>query len=275
MIKNSRRFHIPVVVFCCLVGSAIFTYPSAAWSQSENDSSSAGEHAKRAQVAYDLQDWPTAIQEYQAAYRSTQKPEYLWGIAQAQRLGGECAKAISTYKAYRRTEVTPTQATAAELQIMKCEAEILKQDAAAANTARKSDGAPAASASRASAPAQVGSSSTSAQLGKEDARTPFYKDVLGDALLGTGVVVAGIGAYFLLKGNSDMNNAGQAAVYRDYDSRAGHASREQVTGAVMLSTGGLLVAGAALRYLTLGGGAREEPSALIVGPNSVAWYGRF
>jgi hypothetical protein len=44
---------------------------------------------------------------------------------------------------------------------------------------------------------------------------------------------------------------------------------------VMLSVGGALIAGAALRYLTLGGGAREERSAFVVGPTSVAWCGRF
>jgi hypothetical protein len=44
---------------------------------------------------------------------------------------------------------------------------------------------------------------------------------------------------------------------------------------VTLSAGGVLLASAALRYLTLGGGAREERSAFILGPNSVAWYGRF
>jgi len=303
MIQKNRRFRIPLVVFCCLIGSAIFAYPSDARSQPDGESPSAGEHAKRAQIAYDLQDWPTAIQEFQAAYRSAQNPEYLWGIAQAQRLSGDCAKAISTYKAYRRTEVTPNQATAAELQVMKCEAEILKQDAAAKSDAthksdvapaafanpgsapvqagspsaqaRKSDVVPAASADLVSTPAQAASPSTSAQLGKQAPRKPFYKDALGDTLFVAGVAAGGIGTYFLLKGNSDMSKTSKASVYRDYDSMAGHASREQVTGVVMLSAGGLLLASATLRYLTLGGGASEERSAFILGPTSVAWFGRF
>ena len=55
------------------------------------------EHAKKARVAYDLQDFPTAVQEYRAAYASEQRAEYLFGLAQAQRQAKDYAGAIATF----------------------------------------------------------------------------------------------------------------------------------------------------------------------------------
>jgi hypothetical protein len=90
------------------------------------DQLSAAEHAKRALVAFDVQDWAAAAREYEAAYKLEQKPEYLWGLAQAQRLGGHYQAAIKTYKSYQRAGVSATQANAAEMMVLKSEAEVAK-----------------------------------------------------------------------------------------------------------------------------------------------------
>ena len=157
MTQTNRLFRILPFAFACASGSTVFMHGLEARAQatSQSESASAADHAKRAQTAYDLQDWATAVNEYQLAYQFDQKPEYLWGLAQAQRLSGDCTKAISTYKSYRRGDVTQNQATAAELLVTKCEAEILKKEAEAANVALKSQAAPSAAAAPAAASADT------------------------------------------------------------------------------------------------------------------------
>jgi tetratricopeptide (TPR) repeat protein len=93
------------------------------------DEATASDHARKAQVAYDLQNWETAAKEFEAAYQADQRPEYLWSLAQVQRLRGDCRAAIRSYKAFQRAEVTANQANTAEMMVTKCEAEIAKQEA--------------------------------------------------------------------------------------------------------------------------------------------------
>ena len=187
MTQTNRFFRILPLALACASGSTVFTHVWEARAQaaSQSDSASAIDHAKRAQTAYDLQDWATAVNEYQLAYQSDQKPEYLWGLAQAQRLSGDCTKAISTYKSYRRGDVTQNQATAAELLVTKCEAEILKKEAETASAAQKSQAAPVAAAASTTAPASTSTSSSNPAYDKSATGKPFYADALGDTLFVT------------------------------------------------------------------------------------------
>ncbi len=281
MNQTIRRIRPLFIPLACALEMAIAAYApdarsdTAGDSQPTSDNVSAAEHGKRAEVAYNLQDWATAIREYKSAFRVEQKPEYLWGLAQAQRLSGAYAAAISSFKAYRRTDVTTNQATAAELQITKCEAEILKKQAEAASAARTSE--PPSTAPATPQPEHLALQTDSLSTHKvEDSgpRQPFYKDALGDALFLTGVVSASVGAYLLLKGNSDMKDAG-TSVYSDFDSKTDSASKEQIAGAVTLGGAGIVLVASAIRYLTLGHGSTEERSALAVAPNGAIWRGTF
>ena len=239
------------------------------------DGAAAAEHAKKAQAAYDVQSWATAIQEYQAAYQQEPKPEYLWGLAQAQRQSGDCAGAIKSYKAFKRNESVSTKAAeAAELQITKCEAEIEKKEAEAAKKANEQPaGAPPPAAGSAPAPAPAPAPPPPPP---PSGPKPFYADVLGDVLLVGGVVAVGVGGYFLLSGNSDMAASSKSPTYKGYDSAVEDAEGKQTTGAIVLGAGGVLVGLAVVRYLTMDHGTPSEPkTGLVVGPGSVGWVGRF
>jgi hypothetical protein len=65
---------------------------------------SAKDHYDRGMIFYNVQDWPSAVRELRAAYEADPKPEYLYSLAQAQRLSGDCASAILTYRAFMRGE---------------------------------------------------------------------------------------------------------------------------------------------------------------------------
>lgn len=118
-----HRTHRSLLV-CAALASAL-TVTTASFAQAD----AAADHAKKGQVAYDLQDWATATKEYEAAYKAEQKPEFLWALAQTQRLSGKYADAIRSYKAFQRSDVSPNQANAAEMMVTKCEAEIAKEEA--------------------------------------------------------------------------------------------------------------------------------------------------
>ncbi|MEM1029182.1 MAG: hypothetical protein AAGN82_02480 [Myxococcota bacterium] len=113
---------------CLFLASALMVAPPA-YGQA---APSAQARADRARVAYDLQDWEAAEAGYRAAYAADQKPAYLWALAQTQRLAGKCTEAIRSYQAFKRAPVKPSQANAAEMMILKCEAEVAKAEVAAA-----------------------------------------------------------------------------------------------------------------------------------------------
>ena len=112
--------------------SAVLGCPLAAHAQDKASAANAAaaEHFQKGRVAYDLQDWPTAITHFQEAYRLAQQPSVLWSLAQAQRQSGDCKAAIKSYKAFRRAGVSPEQASAADRVVGECQAQIEKDDAA-------------------------------------------------------------------------------------------------------------------------------------------------
>lgn len=58
------------------------------------------------QVAYAHGDFPAAIERWQAAYQLSGESVLLFNLAQALRLSGDCAKALSTYKRFVADETT-------------------------------------------------------------------------------------------------------------------------------------------------------------------------
>ena len=253
------------------VALAISSAAGVARAQSAPDATPPS-HEKRAQVAYALQDWPTAIREFEAAFQGEQRPDFLWGIAQAQRLSGDCKAAINTYKSYRRTEISAEQSAAADSRIHACEEELEKQAALAAP-------APPPAQTPTSVPAASATSTTRAAAAapappQPDAHRPFYSDALGDVLVLTGVAAAGVGTYFLISGNATMNDA-KKATYGDYDSDTHHASQKQLVGVATLAGGGLLAACGVVRFLTLGDASNGPGTALTLSPTGIDLRGRF
>jgi hypothetical protein len=229
-------------------------------SHAEPADSDAQSHEKRAQVAYALQDWATAIREFEAAYQTDQKPDFLWGIAQAQRLSGDCKAAVNTYKSYRRSEVSADQSAAAESRIQHCQEELQKDPAEVAPTPKQRVTQPPPPPT---APPKAAAKAP--PLERHVPSRPFYGDVFGDALVLTGVAAAGVGTYFLLTGNSHMHQA-QSDTYSRYQSDTRRASREQLAGAATLAGGALFVVCGAVRFLTLGDSSSEQGAALTVSP---------
>lgn len=255
--KTSRLRTIAAGVLCLLVFAAS-AQAAPPTETSKHAASPAAVHAKKAGVAYNLADWKTAIAEYRAAYAADQKAAYLFGLAQSQRMSGDCAGAIDSYKAFKRAAVSANQATAAELLITKCQAQIEQQKANAAMARAKAEKSTAAKQPASGATAQPATATKSKTPPPAPEKpTPWYEDAFGHVLFiaGAGATVAG--AVFLASGNSDVNskNGSYSAVKAQHDS----GKKKQVLGVGGLVVGGALIAGAILRYALVGNGEPSKP----------------
>lgn len=241
----------------------------------------ASDHAKRGRVAYDLQDWATAVSEYRAAYEAEQNGDYLFGLAQAQRQSGNYAAAIYTFKAYKRLEgVSAEQMSAADLLIGKCEAERAKVEAAQAAAAKPPvqgpenlPSAPTALAAQRVQPPFEAAGAGGARA--EPTRRAFYEDVLGDGLFIAGLAAAGVGGGLLVSGNSAMREIAAERTESEARDAADAAHRAQLGGSLLLPVGGVLVVAGVWRWISGGSDAPRAVESLSLGPGYVGYSGQF
>jgi hypothetical protein len=219
-----------------------------------------GEHARVATRAFDLQDWATALKEYKAAYSADPKPEYLWRLAQTQRLSGDCANAILSYQTYQRT-ASATQANAAADWIKTCEAELRAQqkpvEQATPGGAMQPPPVPAPAAALPQLPPAPA-----------PRNSIWYRDSLGNTLMLFAVGSFVGGAVFLTEANSAAN-AATSGTDASWTSNRHTAKTESILGGVSIGVGTVLYAAALWRYFTVttrgNEGAPPDPPSSAVG----------
>jgi len=87
-----------ITVFVIVLGSV-------AWAdKSPKPRTVAKQHYQAGKTAYNIHDWDEAIGEFKAAYKVVPDPVFLFNIAQAYRLKGDCKTAAEFYTTYRREE---------------------------------------------------------------------------------------------------------------------------------------------------------------------------
>ena len=134
--KNRHLFAFGALIAALAIAPETLAQPADSPAPTEAESTAA-QHAQRAKVAYDLQDWAIAEREYHEAYRLDQKSDYLWGLAQVQRLSGQYSASIKSYRAFQRSGVSASQANAAEMMVVKAEADLAKEEARKAEESRR------------------------------------------------------------------------------------------------------------------------------------------
>jgi hypothetical protein len=75
------------------------------------------------QAAYDRGDYALAIDRWQVAYQLSKEPALLYNIAQAQRLAGDCKRAVSSYKQFITGDPTSDRRPLAEDFVRELDAE--------------------------------------------------------------------------------------------------------------------------------------------------------
>jgi tetratricopeptide (TPR) repeat protein len=193
----------------------------------------AKQHLDAGLKAYREQDYATAIDEFRMGYEIDPRPDFLYAKAQAERMSGNCAKAIRTYEAFLNNSPPARQVEPARQNIARCKEEL---------GGRKKGGAVAARGD--AAPAATATEGASAEGG-----TPWYKDAVGDALLAAGVGALVGGGLVWKGGRDDAQAAAAATSYSGFATSAEGADTRQTIGVVAMAAGGALVAGAIVRYM--------------------------
>src|SRR5262245_55588422 len=162
----------------------------------------AKERAELGTRYFEAQEYAKAAEAYQAAYLLDPVPDLLYALGQAQRLGGDCEKALRSYQSFLRSEPPEDAAEKPPKNMQLC------QDALDARAASQP----------ASQPAPTPKERVIVKIVREEARpAPWTSDWLGHALVGAGIVVTTAGVLVWLSGEADVEALNHADTYGEFD----------------------------------------------------------
>jgi hypothetical protein len=224
----------------------------------------AAEHMQRGLAAYQERSYDRAAAEFRAGYAIDPHPDFLFPWAQAERLAGRCGEAVRLYRQVLATGLAPEEARTTRQLMEQCQAQIVRAGPP-----------PAPSGPRPGQPALAPPPAGVLHAAPPPAR-PWYRDVWGGALLGSGALVAGVGAGFLASAAA-ADRAARSADGESLDEFASQTDRARSrrrVGVIALGAGGGLIAAAIVRYvLRARDPAGDEPRALLLvapGDDSIA-----
>jgi len=230
-----RRMHrsVAVLVVVALTGGARAEPPAAM-------APAAREHFQRGIDLYMKNDYRAAIAELQQGYAIDPSPEILFAWAQAERLAGDCATAIALYQRFVATGPPELQVRAAEENRASCEQTLASQTQTAPTPT------PAIAVTRSVPPG---------------ATPPWYADVTGDVLAGTGTLTIAAGAGLLVLSAKNLDAApgqGTEGQFRDAVDRG---QLERTIGIGALIAGAAVLGTGIWHYATRP--TRRESSAVV------------
>jgi hypothetical protein len=223
-----------------------------------------------------------ALEEFRRALAVAPRPEVLYSMAQAQRMLGDCPGAVETYRAFLAGQPGEPLAEYARANIDRCEAARQGPQRSGPVAGSPVAGSPvggsvagsAVAGSAVAGSAVAGSAAAGSPVGGSPVdtapRRAWYRDGVGDVLVGTGVVAGVVGAVIWRSGRSTASAVADAPDYQDFVQRrsaAGSALAEQEIGIAVMLAGGAAVVGGVLHYLHDAGPASHE-LALGVAPTA-------
>ena len=189
--------------------------------------------------SYAVGHYPEAIASFQRGYELQPRPEFLYALAQAQRMSGDCRGAVASYRAFLRTTPPERAAAPARQNLARCE-ELL------ASTP------PPDAATPEVAPRQLPPSLPSPFEEKPlPPPPPWYRDRAGIALGAVGLAAAGAGAALWGVGEAGARSLADATQYGQFAAHGGSADaygNERLAGILCVAVGGALVVSAVGRF---------------------------
>ena len=219
-----------------LLALVAYATPAAADKQMSPE---AERHMRAGVAAFDQHDFTTASREFQAAYSIEQTPALLYAWAQAERLGGHCDLAKPLYLKYLdtpnllRVDIDNTHAN-----LLECE---------------KHSKPPPPPKPEPPPPQAKPVHDEEPPPPPADTAPPWYTNKLGDGLAAGGVVALAVGLTYLAKSSSTSDSAqkpGAEPTLQAFDDAMRTASTQKTVGAISLTLGAALAAGAVYVYVT-------------------------
>ena len=284
---------------CCVCAA-----PS--WAADKALAPDAKQHMEKGLRFFDVQSYLEAIEEFKAGYAVDPAPDFLYAMAQAQRLSGDCFHAVLTYQSFLRTKPPERRAAPARQNIERCQKEEAggpaakgpeptpvppppepAQEARPEPTLIAPAPPPAPRASVQPEPAPPAHPAPPAAIEAPIATVSthaWYDDYLGDGLMIGGVAAGATGLALIKVGGDGVNKANatlQSTPIQYGDAATAiqqgqSAYNEQVAGVVVASVGGALLAGGLLHVLFHDpGSAAMGCSPLSTGGFSLVAAGHF
>jgi tetratricopeptide (TPR) repeat protein len=221
---------------CFLISSLLLVSSATTALADRKISESAKVELERGEARFRDKDYAGAIAAFDAGYALDPQPIFLYDKAQAQRLSGDCASAIESYKAFLATNPPPNEATRAKKNIASCEASLPPSVPEPVAPVEDREPAPFEDAPRASAPIAI-----------EREQRAWWSDTLGVVLVTSGVVGLGVGVGFAVNARSAAYDTSQAANTDDWSEARDRWQRDRIIAGVALGAGTTLVVSGVLR----------------------------
>lgn len=215
------------------------------------------QHLSAAAKHFEQREYAKAVAEFEAAYAIEPRPEVLYNLAQALRLGGDCRRAIASYEAFLASTPDAKLARLSRENIDLCK-EILGDPVPTPSPALPTT--PQAAPTPPAEPASHGD------------RVPIYRDITAIALTAVGVGIGVTGTIVWLNGRDATRAANEATTYAEFDAHA-HGELHQRLGVAGMAVGGAFVAAGVLQHLLRAPRATPVVHAAVRGDGSVTVQG--
>jgi len=218
----------------------------------------------RGVAAYQKGDFPGASEALGQSYKLEPDIETLFAWAQSERQQNNCESASDLYTKLLELDMPAENKDAVRAKLEECKAII----AAKTGVIDKPLDPPEQDEPVVTPPVEE-------EPPPAEGRSPWWKDPIGDVLTAGGVVALGVGGYFLYsaKQAEDKSKENDAVFEEQQDKAESHGK----IGVVLTLTGGALVVGGIVRYMTRSSGKESTTVTGWVTSDSggVAAFGRF
>ena len=204
-------------------------------------------HLERGIEFYAEKQYELAIVEFRAGFALDPRPDFLFALAQSERLSGDCPTAVIYYERFLATGPDADQGEAARVNMKRCTRAL-----ESGPNGRPLEPAEVVLAEAETAAAPPPLSRSSATIDRRQTRrdSPWYSDKVGTSLFAGAVVSFGLGVGFWVGKGAAEDDASAATRYDDYVAALDRARRDRTISLVTLSVGAALAGATIYRYTT-------------------------
>jgi tetratricopeptide (TPR) repeat protein len=189
---------------------------------------------ERAEEAFEAGRYAEAADAFGEAFAADPEPKFVYAQAQAERLGGDCARAIEHYDRFLALDPEPGPAEDARTNRERCRQELERS---------RPPPPPDPTPPRPTVVGPVDEPSAS--------QRPWHRDPLGGALVGSGLLVAGVGTGLLAGGVALDRSASDAAVEGDFERDRDRSVSMHRAGIALAAIGAAIVVGGVVRWIVV------------------------